>query len=215
MNRLHFAGREITSVEKAIESADDQLAKLRLDRGRLIVRAPAAGTVIAAPGRTSPPADADMLPEWTGKPLDTANVGATYNDDVLVCRVGDPQKLEAVLAIDQTDVEYLLEKQRVELFFHHLPTRFFISKVGRISQVKMEAAPESMSAKSGGALATRTSRQGYEKPLSVMYQASAPVNDPRGEFFPGATGYAKVYVGNRTLGVRLWRYLCHTFNFEM
>jgi len=209
------AGREVTSVEKAIESADDQLAKLRLDRERLIVRAPASGTVISSPGRDAPPADADMLPEWTGKPLDTQNIGATYNDEVLVCRVGDPRKLEAVLAIDQTDVEYLLEEQRVELFFHHLPTRFFISSVNRISQVKMEAAPESMSAKAGGSMATSTSRQGYEKPVNVIYQASAPVNDPRGEFFVGATGYAKVYVGNRTIGQRLWRYMCHTFNFEM
>ncbi len=209
------AGREVTSVEKAIESADDQLAKLRLDRERLIVRAPASGVIISPPRRDAPAPDADILPEWSGKPLDVANVGATYGDDVMVCRVGDPHQLEAILAIDQTEVEYLLEEQRVELFFHHLPSRYFISSVKRISQVKMEAAPESMSAKKGGSLATATSRQGYEKPLGVMYQAAAPVNDPRGEFFIGATGYAKVYVGNRTLGQRLWRYLCHTFNFEM
>jgi hypothetical protein len=36
-----------------------------------------------------------------------------------------------------------------------------------------------------------------------------------GALIPGATGQARIHAGRQTLGQRLWRSLCATFNFEM
>jgi multidrug resistance efflux pump len=123
--------------------------------------------------------------------------------------------LEAILAIDQTDIEYVREGDSVEIYLEALPGREFRSQVRRISRAEMRVSPRSLSSKSGGQLVTKTDATGRERPLSTTYQVSTPLDDNDRQIPIGATGRAKIQVGHQTVAQRLWRYLSHTFNFAM
>ena len=53
----------------------------------------------------------EKLPAWSGTPLDPENLGATLEQGVLFCQIGDPKRLEAVLVIDQADRNIVREGQ--------------------------------------------------------------------------------------------------------
>jgi len=209
------AADEMAKIEKERAGVTDQLQNHRRNQERLVVRAPQTGVVIPPPPRTDNAAEQGRLPQWTGRPLDTKNVGGMLNESTLICRIGDPTQLEAVLAIDQSDMEFIAGKQPVEIFVPHLPGRVYVTQIDRIANEKMKAAPQSLSSRSGGPLATTVSPGGYETPLNATYEASAPLIDERAELFVGATGKARIRVGNRTLGQQLWRYVQQTFAFDL
>ena len=55
-----------------------------------------------------------------------------------------------------------------------------------------------------------------QRPKSATYEASAPFDDPASApSVVGGSGRAKIYVGRQTVGRRLWRFVCQTFNFEL
>ena len=56
---------------------------------------------------------------------------------------------------------------------------------------------------------------GIERPRSVVYQASVPLDDDTGCIVAGTTGWARVHAGSQPLWQRLWRSACRTFRFEM
>ena len=72
-----------------------------------------------------------------------------------------------------------------------------------------------MATANGGQLATRTDHGGVERPLSVVYQANVPLDDPTGQIIVGTTGLARIHAGYQPLWQRLWRAACRTFHFEM
>ena len=51
--------------------------------------------------------------------------------------------------------------------------------------------------------------------MSTSYQASAPIDDPNGQYKIGLRGQARVQTKWISLGSRLWRLLTHTFNFKL
>jgi len=208
------ANGQIAEVEKGLQAVERQLATLRRNEQRLVLRAPREGYVLSPPPQPPQSEDEDVLPTWTGRPLDVQNTGALLAESVLVCRIADPAKLEAVLAIDQADMEFIAENQQVKLYVDNLPHRIYVSQVKDISYEKMKAAPRNLASKSGG-LATKNDAAGYVTPLSTTYEVATPLNDTQGELYIGATGKARVRVGSRTVGVKVWRYLCQTFHFDL
>ena len=50
-----------------------------------------------------------QLPSWSGTPLDEDLDRPYLEDGVLFCQIGDPQQYEAILVIDQTDLEFVRE----------------------------------------------------------------------------------------------------------
>ncbi len=209
------AGLEIAQVEESLAALDQLIEKRRRDLSRLTIVAPAAGVVVPPPLVRPAGYDSGRLPTWSGTPLEAKNHGAFLSDGVLVCQVGDPRRLEAVLAIDQTDIEFVREGQTVEVFLEQLPGRTFTSTIRQISQVDMKTTPRNLSSKGGGDLATTADATGRERPLSTTYQANAPLDDPAGQLVLASTGRAKIRIGYQTVATRVWRYVCHTFNFQM
>ena len=51
--------------------------------------------------------------------------------------------------------------------------------------------------------------------MSTSYQARVPLDDVKVPLRAGYRGYAKVYVGWKSLGWRFYRFLARTFRFEM
>lgn len=140
---------------------------------------------------------------------------AFLEEGVPICQIGDPNRLEAILVIDERDVEFLHPGQRVELFLDQSPGHPIHSQIEQMSQVDMKVAPRNLSSKSGGELASRTDQDGRERPLVTSYQANAFLDDASGALCIGATGLAKVYARPQTIAQRVWRYLCHTFHFDV
>ncbi len=209
------ASLEIERVQQSIATIEAVLRRRVHAVQKLIVKTPVAGFVMPANYRPEEKGEQDRLPTWTGTPLEIRNVGAFYEKGTPVCLVGDPRQVEAILVVDQSDIEFVRTGQPIEIFVEHLPLREFESTVDQISKTKMTASPRKLSSKSGGDLVTRTDRSGQEQPLSTSYEISAPLEDLEGILRIGGTGQGRIYVGNDTIGQRSWRYICQTFNFEM
>jgi putative peptide zinc metalloprotease protein len=156
-----------------------------------------------------------QLASWSGRPLDQRNVGAYLEASTLVCRVAQPGKLEAILAIDQEELDFVRSGQVVDLLLASRPGKKWPGQIDHIAEQNMEAAPTRMAARAGGQLATRADQSGIERPLSVVYQASVPLDDSSGQIIVGATGLARVHAGAQPLWQRLWRSACRTFHFDM
>lgn len=208
------AALQLNGVEQSIATMQEMLRKRIDDFERLIIKAPCSGQIIPAVYR-KPQDDEDRLGAWSGTPLEPHNLGAFLQKGTPICQIGNPRNLEAILVIDQTNIEFVGPGQRVEVFLDHLPGRQFESGVEHISEMEMKDSPRSLSSKSGGELMTRTDRFGRERLLETAFQVSAPLDDDDGILRIGARGYGKIRVGNQTIGWRVWRYLSHTFSFEM
>ncbi len=207
------AAQEIAEVEKALEAIEEQVARRERDFERLTIVAPTAGALIAPP-EVTPPQNDERLPTWSGIPLKPENLGAFLNDGVLLAQVGDPRRLEVMLAVDQAQIEFLRPGQQVDVVLEPLRTVKSITRLEHISQAEMQSAPRALASQTGGSLPTAPDQEGRLRPLSVTYQASAPLDDPEGLIVPGATGQARIHAGHQTLAQRAWRTLCATFRFQ-
>jgi putative peptide zinc metalloprotease protein len=205
---------ELSQTEEALAALDKQLARLRQDLAKLTIRAPAGGVVVPPPGRPANHATR-TLAAWTGRPLELRNVGAYLEASTLVCRIAQPGQLEAILAIDQEELDFVAAGQRVDLLLQQLPGKKIAGQIDRVADENMQAIPARLTARAGGSLETRTDAAGIEQPLSVVYQANVPLDDPSEQIAIGATGLAKIHAGYQPLYARLWRAACRTFRFEM
>ncbi|MCI0360760.1 MAG: HlyD family efflux transporter periplasmic adaptor subunit, partial [Planctomycetaceae bacterium] len=206
---------ELTHVEEALNALEIQLARRRDELARLTVQASVAGMLVPPPSRAAPAGDATRLAAWSGRPLDVRNIGAHLEASTLLGQIVQPGQLEAILAVPQEEMDYVREGQRVEMLLHHLPGEKLAGQIDRIAAEELKAASNRLSTRGGGQLATRTTAEGYEKPLGVVYQASVPLDDESGRLVLGGTGIAKVHAGWQPLATRLWRSACRTFRFEM
>ena len=209
------AGAEIAPLEQSLAAIDQQIEQRRDDLRRLTIAAPITGVVFAPP--STPPAaqESGRLSSWHGQPLDETNVGAFYSSGTLVCRVGDPRRLEAMLAIDQADIDFVKPGQPVDLFLTQRPGRPIRSRIEHLAADDLQAIPPSLSTKHGGDLVTRTDSTGHERPLHITYLASAEFDNPAATLLPQTSGQAKIHAGYQTIASRAWRYLCQTFRFEL
>jgi len=177
-----------------------------------------AGVVLPPAPIARPEDSGEELPVWSGSPLDPENIGAYLKQGALVCQVGDPQKLDAVLVIDQSDRDVIGNDRRrsVDLKLSGFASTTIRSELGPISESKIKSVSKRLSNKSGGEIATKTEQAtGQETPMSTSYQANAPIDDRTGVYRLGQCGQARVYTDWMSLGGRLWRLLCQTFNFRL
>lgn len=206
-------GGQIEQVEETLVSAREQLDKKQEELKKLTIVAPVSGIVLPPPQRKPGPPGTGRLATWSGSPLEPINLGAQLTPSELFCEIGDPKRLEAILAIDQADIELVKEEDEVELILDAAPGKMFRGTVRDITRSVMEASPASLAHQAGGGLATRTDRSGIQRPLSATYVARVAVDDPEGQFRLGMRGRAKIHTGYQSIAGRLWRYLTRTFHF--
>jgi Membrane-fusion protein len=206
---------ELSQVEESLNALEIQLARRRDELARLTVQASVAGVFVPPPSRPSPAGDKTRLVAWSGRPLDVRNVGAHLEASTLLGRIVQPGKVEAILAVPQGEMDFVREGQPVELLLHQLPGEKWAGQIDRIAAEELKVASDRLSTRGGGKLATRTTAEGYQKPVDVVYQASVPLDDEAGRLLLGGTGVAKIHAGWQPLAVRLWRSACRTFRFQM
>jgi len=206
---------ELSQTEESLASLNKQITRLEEDLAKLVIRAPQTGVIVPASARRAEERNRLRLASWSGRPLEMRNRGAFLEASTLVCRIAEPGKLEAIVAIDQDDLDFVGSGQAVDLFLAARPGEKLSGRLDRIAEQNMEVASSRLAAKGGGELATRTDQAGSERPLSVVYQANVPIDDPAGAIVVGATGLARIHAGYQPIWQRVWRSACRTFHFEM
>ena len=212
------AAAAIPEILDAIRAKEEQIRQKQEERKQLVLRAPRDGIVFPPPWQQRNEDPEEVLPTWSGIPLDPKNEGAHLQDGTLMCKVGDPGLLEAVLVIDQANIGLVRAGQRVELQFDQLPHEIFQGTIEEVSQQNLQVASKRLSNKGGGEVATKTDPSGIERPMTPSYQARVPLHDPHGILRLGLRGQAKIHMdrGNwQTIAGRVWRYLTQTFHFRL
>lgn len=209
------AGLEIGTVEETLKSVAEQLERRRQNRDELVLRAPRDGVVLPAPGVPPQQDPSGQLPGWTGRALSERNLGATFTAGTVLCLVGDADRFEVVMVVDQTELEFIHVGERVDLKFDAFAERTFSGEVTALAESQIEAGAERLSGKSGGGVPTKTDESGRERPISTSYEALMTLDDQDGVFTPGMRGTARIRVGSRTVGQWLLRLVWQTFNFRM
>ncbi len=143
-----------------------------------------------------------QLPTWSGIPLEPENLGAFLPISTLFCQIGNPQQMEAILVIDQSEIELVRPGQKVDVKLEELPGRIFTGRITEIAPEALRVAPKALSTKYKGELATKTDpTNGVEHPMSTSYQARVPLEEPK-DLLPllrlGLTGQAKIYADPQT-----------------
>ena len=212
------AALELSVVQEQLEGVEERLRQELLDVERLTLVAPATGTVIPpmrVPDRND---NENELNYWTGSPLDPQNLGALLSptgQQNQFCQIGDPNEWDAVLVINQDDVDLVREGQEVRLMFEESAYHVFVTKLDYRASKEMEAAPPRLASTSGGPLPAQSDPDGVVRPLETSYQAEARIDNSLGMFRNGLIGRAKIKTEPRTIASRLWRYISRTFNFEL
>ncbi|HVX64121.1 MAG TPA: hemolysin D [Pirellulales bacterium] len=209
------ASLQIQPLEATLAALNKQINDKRIDLERLTLVSPASGTVLPPPELPTRQNQDKQLPHWSGTPLDPENHDAYLEQGVLFCLVGDPHKMEALLVVDQEDIEYLKKGQLVDVKLDQLPAETLHGEIVEIAAEPLSVSPRHLSNKAGGELATKTDDSGVERPLNTSYQVRVPIDDPENLLRIGLRGRGRIHSRPQTLGHRLWRYITQTFNFRL
>ncbi len=218
---------EIPALKKARNTVVDQLEQQKAEQERLVLRAPESGvekdpdgfigTVMPPPWREDRPEVEGQLSSWSGTPLMERNLGAALDEGEVFCLIGDPTNMEAMLYIDQGDVEFVSggQEQEVEIKLDELPFDVFRSKIDNIAGSESKVTPRRLSTTAGGELATKRDESGVERPQSASYQASVSLDNADGLLRIGLRGRAKIHTAPQTLGQRIWRTFNQLISFKL
>ena len=208
------AQAQIASTEEVLEMTQEQLAEKQQQLARLKVVSPISGTVLPAPYHPGGGRDG-RLPTWSGSVLDDRNQYAVLAPGDQICFVGDPSRLEAVMIIDQGDFNLVAEGDPVSIKLESHRGRSYQSKVHEKAMIDVKNLSPNLTAQAGGSLQTKMDANGNPVPMSTSYQASAVIDDLDGDLKMGMRGKARIFIGYTPLGVRAYRFVAKTFNFDL
>ncbi|MCL2348853.1 MAG: hypothetical protein FWC50_11420 [Planctomycetaceae bacterium] len=210
------AGTNIPAKEKEIDNYKKQKEELQAEFNKMILRTPVAGTIVSPEWRQKQEMPNEGLSSWWGSPLENPrNLGATLEPGTLFCEVGDPKKIEIVIIVNETKVDFIKKDQLVELKFEELPGKTFTGRVRDIEYRKMRAIPTQLSTKGKGEVPTTTSRDGVEEPSKPSFRVNVMLDNDDELIKVGMTGTAKIHVKPQTLGQRAWRTVTEVFSFKL
>ena len=101
------------------------------------------------------------------------------------------------------------------LKFDHLPSRVFRGTISQIATAQSDFAPETLSVKHGGQLATVTDREGQEQLEDAAYQATVLLDESPELLKSNLRGNARFIAAKRSAFGWLWRSVRRTFHFRM
>jgi len=156
-----------------------------------------------------------QLKTWSGTPLDPENENLFVEPGTLICMVGDPEKMKATLAVEQSERALVEVGQRVRLMLDELPGVEFEGTVDFIGQDPMVTVARELSQNNGGGIATRVGAGGKEVPMLTWYEVAVSIeNQTDYPVMSGFRGCAKIRTSNMSLGDRLIRYFTNIVRFR-
>jgi putative peptide zinc metalloprotease protein len=208
------ANDQLPTARAALADSERRLEDRRRAVERLALRSPADGVVIAAPSTPSSNANG-RLATWSGSLLEPTNLGAQVEPGTLVCLVGDPARLTAVLLVDDTDVKRLQPGQPVRLVVDQLPGEVIEGEV--VDVARHEVREDDSEAAARADLAALFAGIAPPGRSGALYQARVRFDVAAGQnhLVIGGRGKAKVTAERITLARSIVRYLGQTFRLPM
>lgn len=202
---------QMPAVAERLKDLESQLEQSRAEFDRLTIKSPAAGTILPPLPQNSP-ASSQELPDWSGTPLDEENLGAYLDRGTLFCTIGDPNRVEAVLLIDQADVEFVAPGQSVTILTgtSEQPIRGVITEM---AEENLQTIPARLAQQLK--LPVRTADQNSARPIDAIYLARVTLEETDSRLVIGASGEAAISVAPLPLATRIRRYLERTFRVRM
>jgi putative peptide zinc metalloprotease protein len=174
-----------------------------------MLRAPSDGIVIPPTAQVAPIASAERLAGWQGTPLDPHNRGCFLETGSLVCLVGNPQRLEALLVIEQSEVAFVRVGQPVRVRIEQAPVLVLTGTIKELAKTDAGDLPASLAhtldlpMQDGGSQGARAA--------GTYYQARIAFDPHQAPLLVGMHGDAKVLADWEPLAFRVWRYVQRTF----
>ncbi|MEX2186292.1 MAG: hemolysin D [Pirellulales bacterium] len=211
------ADRDIPRAANKLRDAEKVVAEHRQELQALTLRAPVAGVVLPPPSLPGRARVDGGLPSMSGTIFDKHNENAMVQAKYEVCQVGEPDLWEAVIFIDQTDIEFVAPEQKAKIRLEEFPLTDVDTQIREVDTDPLKAVPRRLSSKTGGSIATETTELGLEKPQSTTYQAVSQrlATDFAPHLRVGLKGEAKITVVSQTAAQRFWWFLRQTFNFKL
>lgn len=217
MPRLEDARSQMEIQLDKVRSREALVKEFSNRIAQLTVTAKEGGVLYAPPAKAIPKQldEEEQLPSWSDSPFDSKNQDAFFAESDLLCLIGQPSRWEAMLVIDQHDIDLVSENDQVEILLEADRSNSISGRISKISEMDMKEAPENIALQSGGALDTEMTASGRLKPISTSYQARVPLEEANKTLRIGYRGQARIYVGWKSLGWRAYRFFARTFRLEI
>jgi len=203
---------QLPAAKQRLADLNNQLKHKRTDLDKLTIRAPASGVVLASRRRPEIENDAE-LHAWTGAPTDHENRGCFLERGELLCRVGDDDRLEALLVVSQADIPFVEQGQVVTLQLDHLGGEFISGSVAEVAKVDLQSAPPEL-IQAGELAASRTGAM-QNAPAATSYLVRVKLDQFERTLLHRSTGQARIHARPRSMWQRTVHYLARTFGFEL
>ena len=204
-------GPQIPPAAETLDDLEKRLQQRLEDQQRLVLCAPAAGTVIPPPIQADRYYRPEALPTWQRTPLEEEARGTSLDVGTLFCIVGDPERLEALLVIEQDDVALVRVGQTVRLTLDQTPGEVITGEVVELAKTDLKVAPRELTK----ALPVRMDPRGVPRPATISYQARVRLDPHDRVLLVGAPGRAKILAEPMPLGQRLYRFAVGLFEFRL
>ena len=195
-------GAQIPAAKAALADLEERLEQLERDAARLTIVAPAAGTVLPPPNRAAQAAAADKLGTLVAARRWSRESGQLSRNRHAVCLVGDPSRFEAVLHVEQSDIELVQAGQRVRIVLDHLPGEIFWGDVAEIAKLDLKVMPRELAA--AGDLPARTDQRGRRAVRWIPGTRRGCIRRRSAHLVARVHGRAKIAVASQSLA-RNWR----------
>jgi putative peptide zinc metalloprotease protein len=216
-SRLEEMRRQLEPQEQVVLSKQALVNEFSNRIAQLNVTAKADGVIFPPPAKPVPKQveEEEQLPTWSDSPFDGKNQDAYFAESDLLCLIGQPNAWDAILVVDQHDIDLVKEQHEVEIKLESARHTSFMGRIATISKLDMREVSENISLQSGGRLDTEMTPTGKLKPISTSYQARVPIENVDVGSRIGYRGQARIYVGWKSLGWRVYRFFARTFRLEI
>lgn len=200
---------QLPAAKEILSDLRRRLSQLQRDETELVLTAPVAGTVLPPPSLQSPGSNELQLSSWSGTPMDECNLGMTLDRKTLYCLIGQPDEFEAAVYIDQSDVRYVRENQRVRVLLDIAGGKIVNGTVTEVSQVNLQSVPSELAVDQR--ISNRIDDSGMRRPENTSYKAHVRLDTTDVPLLIGARGRAKILVQWQPLSQRVYRFFSRTF----
>jgi putative peptide zinc metalloprotease protein len=198
------AAAQLVVAQQMCTDAGERLSQQQREERTLTLTAPIAGSVIPPPPTVRAASDeTGKLPAWSGTPLESRNAGCYLAQGTLLCTIGDPNRVEAVAYVDETDVQYVRVGQPVRILFDVGSGSAVRGRVAEVAEADMKFVPPELAADKE--LANEADAAGNRRALASAYQIRIKLADAPADVINGARGRAKISVERQTLALRFYR----------
>lgn len=165
------------------------------------------------------PKDGQVIPEWSkrrresaaelgtwdGSPLAAENLGTSFKSGEKLCVIGDLNRWEAVMVVNEHDIRFLKEGQPVKLLIDSQANHRIESQIESIARKESELVPGSLSKQYGGSIQLQTqskTEEGSRRPADEHFEVRAMLPDSKFDLSSGLRGMAQIRVGSKTMYTR-------------